>query len=137
MAHIKQHIKDCENILGHKYTKVHKWMDYYAHIFIIQMYGGYHRTFRHNKWGLLQIRNNWGDGAMEAGKIHLVRDTQDLFNVQTFDILDYKNHIGRSLMYFNDPTDMEPLFPPTMIYERMLDDDIGMVAIAKSEEDFE
>lgn len=137
MANFNQHIKDCKNILGHRYTKVHKWLDYYAGIFIIQIYGGYHRTFRHNKWGLLQIENNWGEKAMEAGKIHLVRDMVDLFDRKTFDILDYKNHIGKVLMYFNDPTDMEPIFAPTMIHERMLDDDIGMVAIAKSEENFE
>ena len=137
MARFNEHIKDCENILGHGYNKVHRWLDNYADVFPIKIYGGYHRTFRHNKWGLHQIKNNWGEKAMEAGKIHLVRDVYDIYDKRTFDILDYKNYIGKALIYFNDPAHMEPLFAPAMIHERMNHEDTGMVAIAEEEGYFE
>ena len=128
MANLNKHCKDCKDILGKEYGHVHIWLDFYARIFTLRPYSDYHRTFRHNSYGLKVVEEIWGKWAMEAAKIHLVRDI-DEFWPKDFDIFDYKNVIGEALKYFNNMENMEPsLLGP--VGKRMFDDNIGVVALA-------
>ena len=132
MATIKTHIEDCERILKEPYEEVHKWLDYYAHMFTIRPYLGYHRFFRHNKRGLIYIKNRWGVLAADAGKIHLIRDYEEMVLTKEMSLVKY-NEIdklcNKVLLLCNDPKLTEPMVPDLVNIE-MYEYNIGLVAIA-------
>ena len=84
MAHIDQHCRDCLRLLRKSYNEVHMWIDRMAGDFPIQLFQDYHRSFRHNSYGLSVIRSKFGPEAEIAGKIHLVRDCEDWLCPLTF-----------------------------------------------------
>ena len=66
--HWKEHVADCERILGKGWDVVHRWLDDYA--------GNYwpskmHRALRHHKEGVEEVRKKWGDEAAKAAEIHI------------------------------------------------------------------
>ena len=133
MATVNKHCDDCKDILDKEYRYVHIWLDFYARVFTIRPYGVYHRSFRHNDYGLKVIEGMWGREAREAAKIHLVRDIDDSWP-EDFNIWDYKNVIKETMEYFNKMEDMEPsLLGPVDI--RMCKDGIGIVSIANEGEE--
>ena len=77
MAHIDQHCRDCLRLLRKSYNDVHMWIDHMAGDFPIQLFQDYHRSFRHNSYGLSVVRSKFGPKAELAAKIHLVRDCED------------------------------------------------------------
>lgn len=132
MATIKTHMEDCERILREPFVEVHRWLDYYASIFTIRPYLGYHRFFRHNKRGLIYIKNRWGDLAADAGKIHLIRDYEDMILTKAmFDVKYYEidKLCNKALILCNDPKLTEPMVPDLIDIE-MYEYNIGLVAIA-------
>jgi hypothetical protein len=75
MANLSEHEKDCKERLGKPFTEVHLWLDEFAKKYPVTIFEDQHRKYRHNKQGLEEIREMWGDEAVEAGLLHLVRDT--------------------------------------------------------------
>ena len=71
MAYWKEHVKDCEDQLGKGWDCVHHWLDELAKIYWPWMG---HRTHRHTKEGVDEVRKRWGDEAAKAAEIHIIRD---------------------------------------------------------------
>ena len=70
MADRKTHCNDCVEALGEDFDRVHAWLDG-----LVPEHGiPRHRIFRHNMEGLEEIRKMWGDKAVEAGRLHIMRD---------------------------------------------------------------
>lgn len=78
MAGRDTHKRDCLKLLGNGFPEVHEWLDDYAKIFPPGIFDTYHRYFRHHKEGLKQIGKLFGDKAIKAGRIHLIRDLNHL-----------------------------------------------------------
>lgn len=74
MAFLDEHCEDCKVLLGNAWLDVHLWLDRKARDYPPAIYGEYHRTFRHNTWGLTVLELKLGEEAKKAGYIHLLRD---------------------------------------------------------------
>ena len=132
MATRKTHMEDCERMLKNPYEKVHQWLDYYAGMFTIRPYLDYHRFFRHNKRGLIYIKNRWGTLAADAGKIHLIRDYEDMTLNKAMSLVKYyeiDKFCNKALLLCNDPKITEPMVPDLVDIE-MYECKIGLIAIA-------
>lgn len=71
MAHWKEHAKDCKEALGKDWVVVHQWLDELASIY---WPAKIHRTHRHHKEGIEEVRRKWGDEAARAAEIHILKD---------------------------------------------------------------
>jgi hypothetical protein len=69
VATLKVHEDDCIQLLGEPFTEVHKFLDE-----LFKYVGPTHRSFRHNRRGVENVRKRWGDKAAQAAKIHIERD---------------------------------------------------------------
>jgi len=73
MGSKKQHCDDCKKYLGESFEQVHKWLDEFA-----SPVRGYvninHRRYRHHLEALEEVRELFGDGAVEAAKRHIIMD---------------------------------------------------------------
>lgn len=69
MAHLYEHCYDCERWLGRDWEEVHKWFDE-----LFAEYGPAHRCHRHHIEGIEEVRQQWGDEAAIAAKIHILVD---------------------------------------------------------------
>ncbi len=65
---------DCLNYLGESYEQVHHWLDEYAKQYPVEIFEEKHRSFRHNKEGVEEVRKMWGDTAARAAELHIARD---------------------------------------------------------------
>lgn len=72
MAHFKEHCNDCRKQLGKDFSYVHLWLDEF-----FKTAGYMHRTMRHHKEGIEEVRAKWGDEAAKAAEIHILRDFQN------------------------------------------------------------
>jgi hypothetical protein len=132
MAQILVHMEDCIRILREPFKEVHQWLDYYARIFTIRPYLAYHRFFRHNKRGMIYIKNRWGVLAEDACKVHLIRDYEDFIlttamsNVKYYQINKLCNKV---LMICNDGELTEPMIPQQVAIE-MNEFNIGLIALS-------
>ena len=72
MATRKIHCEDCMEKLGKDWNEVHAWLDGLS--CIDGQLNINHRRWRHHDEALEEIREMWGDEAVEAAKIHLIRD---------------------------------------------------------------
>jgi len=78
MAGKDTHRRDCNTLLGKPYTEVHEWLDITASILPPRIFDTYHRIFRHHVYGLNKIRMIFGDEAVLAGRLHILRDLCNL-----------------------------------------------------------
>jgi len=69
MASLSEHEYDCRRILGREWTEVHLWLDA-----LFAEHGGTHRCHRHHAEGIEEVRQQWGDEAAIAAKIHILID---------------------------------------------------------------
>ncbi|PKN23381.1 MAG: hypothetical protein CVU68_01145 [Deltaproteobacteria bacterium HGW-Deltaproteobacteria-3] len=69
MAHLYEHCYDCERWLGRDWEEVHIWLDE-----LFAEYGPAHRCHRHHIEGIEEVRQQWGDEAAIAAKIHIIVD---------------------------------------------------------------
>lgn len=69
MAHLYEHCYDCERWLGREWKEVHLWLDA-----LFAEYGTAHRCHRHHVEGVEEVRQQWGDEAALAAKIHVIKD---------------------------------------------------------------
>lgn len=135
IASIDQHCEDCKNLLGEHFNDVHMWLDHYAGVFPIQFFSDYHRSFRHNSYGLEVVRSLFGPRAEIAAKIHLVRDCEDWMcplEFEKYTLDEILEKLPGSLLYLNDLENMEPLIHNEVV-SGWLKDNMSLVAIAKGE----
>ena len=101
--------------------------------FPIQLFQDYHRSFRHNSYGLSVIRSKFGPEAEIAGKIHLVRDCEDWLCPLTFSgysLEEILEKLPKALLYFNDLENMEPMIHNYLV-QTWLKDKKSFVEISK------
>lgn len=125
MAKISSHCKDCLEILGKDYREVHEWLDNVCSIFPFQIFSDYHRSFRHNSYGV-KIWRSVSFGHELAVRLHLIRD-YDMVIVHH----EYKDNIdkimrksNKALVFFNNLENFEVVIPHLFV------DDTGLVAKA-------
>lgn len=135
MASIDQHCKDCISLLGEHFNDVHMWLDQSAGLFPVQMFSDYHRTLRHNSYGLAVVKSLFGPKAWVAAKIHLVRDSEDWMCSKDFSEYTLDEILSRlpgSLLYLNDLENMEPMIQGEIL-QIWAKDSKSFVAIAQGE----
>jgi len=71
--HWKEHAKQCKEKLGKDWIVVHRWLDEYTGIYWPSKI---HRTHRHHKEGVEQVRKMWGDEAAGAAEMHIRADLE-------------------------------------------------------------
>ncbi len=69
MASSEEHCADCCRELGEEFDHVHEWLDA-----LFKVLGSKHRSARHHKGGVEQVRIMWGDQAARAAEIHIRKD---------------------------------------------------------------
>ena len=69
--HWKEHVIECEQILGKGWDVVHHWLDEYAKIYWPMKV---HRVHRHHLQGIQEVRDKWGDEAAKAAEMHIISD---------------------------------------------------------------
>lgn len=132
MAHIDQHCRDCLRLLQKSYNDVHMWIDHMAGVFPIQFFQDYHRSFRHNSYGLSVVRSKFGPEAELAAKIHIVRDCEDWCCPNRFGRLtldDVLEKLPKCLLYLNDLQNMEPMVH-NYVVQGWLKENKSLVSIA-------
>ena len=134
MTFVKYHIEDCETYLGGPFTEVHLWLDEYAQIFNVGYFLDYHRTFRHNTYGLRCIYGMWGPKAEKAGRLHLIRDYLEspITNDKTLHHYIEGNGFNKMMMKFDNPADIKHTFHPNVI-DGWIKEGFGLVCLATRE----
>ena len=135
MASIDQHCKDCINLLGDHFNDVHMWLDWGAGLFPIQFFSDYHRSLRHNSYGLEVVRSLFGPKAEIAAKIHLVRDCEDWMcplKFEGYSLDEILEKLPGSLLFLNDLMNMEPLIHNEVV-AGWLKDNKSLMVIAQGE----
>jgi len=122
MALIEQHIEDCINLINEPHEKVHKWLDEYAKVFPVSVFNDYHRTFRHNSYGLKCIYGMWGKESYKAAKIHLIRDYDGK-------IENYNDDINKMMIWYDNPMNMEFIVHSSVI-DGWLKEGFSLVTLA-------
>lgn len=113
MATINLHCEDCEAVLGDACLEVHKFLDQYAAYFPIKRFFEYHRSFLHNKYGLILVENKWGEIGRKAAILHLVRDYMEFPIPQNMGWSE--KHLAKALVEFNNMYKYEPNMDPRII----------------------
>ena len=123
---IEQHIEDCMDWLDEPHKKVHRWLDEYAKTFPISFFNDYHRTFRHNTYGLKCIYGMWGEESYSAALIHLSRDyigsDHDMSKCTT-------NFIGKMMMWYDNPMNMNLVLSSDLL-NAWIKEGFGLVALS-------
>lgn len=103
MAKISVHCRDCEEILGDSFLEVHEWLDGMNKYFPFQIFSDYHRSFRHNSYGITILGSRSFQHEL-AGRIHLLRDYYHVLS--RWEYVDNTEEIIRKsnmvIVYFND-----------------------------------
>jgi hypothetical protein len=129
MALIEEHMSDCVKFMGKPFRFVHEWMDEYARTFHVGFFDEYHRTFRHNSYGLDCIYGMWGPDAEEAAIIHLIRDyIRHPITAEEYDKFLYSEiHFNKMMNHYNNPPDLKMHFS---VIEAWIKEGFGLVSLA-------
>jgi len=73
MASLEQHQRDTLKWLGANFTEVHKWLDEF-----FPTDGANHRKFRHHEEGVREAGRLFGQRAVDAARIHILRDCRNI-----------------------------------------------------------
>lgn len=123
MAKISVHCKDCKEILGRNFIDVHQWLDELNGYFPFQIFSDYHRSFRHNSYGIEYLKSVSFQYEL-AGRIHLLRDYYQVLS--SWEYVDNNEEIIRKsnivLVYFNNLEKFDVQIP------HLFQDEIGLVA---------
>lgn len=106
-------MEDCERLLNNPCYNVHIWLDGMTMYFPVGFFGDYHRSFRHNSYGIGYVKEKWGYEAEKAAKIHIVRDFDDKIILDTYK--DLNKWYNKAIMWFNNPENMELRLAPSII----------------------
>jgi hypothetical protein len=73
MASLRQHMDDCQRLLGQPHEEVHRWIDeFYSSA------GAKHRRFRHHWDGVKEAEQLFGEEGAKAAIIHILRDCRNV-----------------------------------------------------------
>lgn len=101
MARADRHEKDCLHLLRKPMVDVHLWLDGMNRVFPYQLFGEYHRAFRHNGYGVRYCLENWGPDGEKAALVHLLRDWDDRYLLKQMNLEEALVHARKALMDFN------------------------------------
>ena len=76
MADTKVHIEDCKRFLGQGYEEVNYWLDEFAEV--DGVFHSDHRNKRHHLVGLEELRAKFGEQAVRAGIVHIMKDLEGI-----------------------------------------------------------
>lgn len=127
MAMIESHCKCCNKYLGKPYREVHKWLDEFAGVFPIGFFNDYHRSFRHNSYGIQIIRARWGLEAEKACKLHLVQDVYGINYKWSIDVALGK--YPKAVIFLNNLNNMEPIVHQSTM-EAWIKEGFSLVSLA-------
>lgn len=101
MAPRDRHELDCLHLLQKPMWEVHAWLDEMNRVFPFQLFYDYHRSFRHNSWGVQQCLEMWGPDGEKAARIHLLRDWDDQVMVKWMNLEEALDKSAGCLLHFN------------------------------------
>ncbi len=101
MAPADRHELDCLHLLEKPMVNVHLWLDGLNRVFPYQLFGEYHRAFRHNGYGVQFCLENWGPDGEKAALIHLLRDWNDSYLLKHMNLEEALRFARKALMFFN------------------------------------
>jgi len=101
MGNALRHEKDCLHLLQKPMVEVHLWLDGMNRVFPFQLFGEYHRTFRHNGFGVQMCLEMWGPDGQKAALVHLLRDWDDRVMIKHLNLEKALRLAGKALMDFN------------------------------------
>ena len=102
MAHRDRHELDCLHVVGKPMAEVHLWLDALNRVFPHELFGEYHRTFRHNAFGVQVCLENWGPDGQKAALVHLIRDWDDRVLIKHMKPEEVLQLAGKALVYWNN-----------------------------------
>lgn len=134
--HIR-HEKDCLHLLQKPMWEVHAWLDEMNRVFPFQLFDDYHRSFRHNSWGVEQCYSMWGSDGEKAARIHLLRDWNPDVMIKWMGLAEALHQSKEALIHFNMMDENEYLHPlPNMFkHWRKWMDEGGMSMMDCARED--
>jgi hypothetical protein len=101
MAPADRHELDCLHLLEKPMVNVHLWLDGLNRVFPYQLFGEYHRAFRHNGYGVRYCLENWGPDGEKAALVHLLRDWDDTVLVKHMNLGQALEKAREAVMFFN------------------------------------
>lgn len=101
MAPANRHELDCLHLLQKPMVNVHLWLDGMNRVFPYQLFGEYHRAFRHNGYGVRYCLENWGPDGEKAALVHLLRDWDDTNLIKQMNLEQALLLARKALMFFN------------------------------------
>lgn len=101
MAPRDRHELDCLHLLQKPMWEVHAWLDEMNRVFPYQLFYDYHRSFRHNSWGVQQCLEMWGPDGEKAARIHLLRDWDDKVMIKWINLAEALRQSAGPLFHFN------------------------------------
>lgn len=111
MAPRDRHELDCMHLMEKPMAEVHEWLDEMNRVFPYQLFLDYHRSFRHNSWGVQQCLEMWGSDGEKAARIHLLRDWNDVIIIKYLNLEEALRQSSEALIYFNQFDENEFLYP--------------------------
>jgi hypothetical protein len=69
MSSYEEHAHECKVKLGNEWGEVHRWLD----ALFIKL-GPKHRSARHHRDGVNEVRRQWGPDAARAARLHILAD---------------------------------------------------------------
>jgi len=111
MAPRDRHELDCLHLLQKPMWEVHVWLDELNRVFPYQLFLDYHRSFRHNSWGIQQCFEMWGPDGEKAARIHLLRDWNDVVMIKWMGLAEALEQSKEAIIHFNMFDECEFLHP--------------------------
>lgn len=128
------HAEDCQLMLDNPCEEVHAWLDGLAGLFPPPYWGLYHRSFRHNSYGLAYCQARWGSLGEMAFRIHLVRDRDDAVKIRNYPLKGIVTMSNKALLFFNNLENFEVYLWPSVLNAWK---GHGLVHIAQDELDWD
>jgi hypothetical protein len=101
MAPRDRHELDCLHLLEKPMAQVHEYLDEMNQVFPFQLFGEYHRTFRHNGYGVQYCLKMWGPNGQKAAMVHLLRDWNDTLVIKHMNLDQALEKAREAVMFFN------------------------------------
>lgn len=140
MASRDRHELDCLHLLQKPMWEVHAWLDEMNRVFPFQLFYDYHRSFRHNSWGVQQCLEMWGPVGEQAALIHLLRDWNMDIMIKWLNLEKALEKAKDALVHFNMMDENEYLHPlpyQFLHWQKWMDDGMSMIDCAKKDNLFD
>jgi len=136
MAPRDRHELDCLHLMQKPMWEVHAWLDEMNRVFPFQLFYDYHRSFRHNSWGVQQCFEMWGSDGEKAARIHLLRDWFPEVLIKYMNLAEALRQSAEALIHFNLMSEDEynhPLPAQFKHWREWMNNGMSMVECAKKD----